>query len=344
VRVRSRRPLLLVVLALALPVAHAGPTAAATGARAQAALQELFATDAALARARVQAGVAQTRLVRVRGNLRAVRQQLGVAVANERATQRALAARLNEIYRTHPLDTLGVLLASRSWSQVSASLDLLDRLSRQDSSLVRSARQWRAALKGRSRTLRAAEGRARDVQGAWEARVAALGQADQAQRALLARLRREHVRALDALDAAARRAVVRASAVVRPEPHGGGSTAAPATTAPVTTTAVSSAPAKTTAPAPAPKAPSLAPGTTLSVTSTAYSLPGHTASGLPVGVGICATDPRVIPLGTRFNVPGYGSCVAADTGSAVVGADIDIWMPNAQAAVYGTQTITITFS
>ena len=35
----------------------------------------------------------------------------------------------------------------------------------------------------------------------------------------------------------------------------------------------------------------------------------------------------MIPLGTRFDVPGYGPCVAADTGSAVIGATIDIWMP-----------------
>jgi 3D (Asp-Asp-Asp) domain-containing protein len=84
-------------------------------------------------------------------------------------------------------------------------------------------------------------------------------------------------------------------------------------------------------------------GSTLSVSSTAYSLPGHTASGLPVGPGICATDPRVIPLGTRFDVPGYGPCVAADTGSAVIGTTIDLWMPSERASVYGTQTITITF-
>jgi 3D (Asp-Asp-Asp) domain-containing protein len=51
----------------------------------------------------------------------------------------------------------------------------------------------------------------------------------------------------------------------------------------------------------------------------------------------------VIPLGTRFEVPGYGSCVAADTGSSVIGAPIDLWMPSERAAVYGTQTITITF-
>ena len=59
---------------------------------------------------------------------------------------------------------------------------------------------------------------------------------------------------------------------------------------------------------------------------------GTRRAGLPVGQGICATDPRVIPLGTRFDVPGYGPCVAADTGSAVIGATIDIWMPDAQAS------------
>ena len=105
--------------------------------------------------------------------------------------------------------------------------------------------------------------------------------------------------------------------------------------------------AATTAPPAAPRraapAPSLAPGTTLSVASTAYSLPGHTASGLPVGQGMCAVDPRVIPLGTRFDVPGYGSCVAADTGSAIIGATIDIWVPDARGGGDGRQTITITF-
>jgi 3D (Asp-Asp-Asp) domain-containing protein len=35
--------------------------------------------------------------------------------------------------------------------------------------------------------------------------------------------------------------------------------------------------------------------------------------------------------------------VAADTGSAVIGARIDLWMPEERASVYGTQTITITF-
>jgi 3D (Asp-Asp-Asp) domain-containing protein len=329
VRVRFRRLVVLVVVALALPAMFVRPAPAAAGPRERGALVQLFATDAALARARQSAGAAQARLARVRADLRSLRSRLAVARTNERAAQRALALRLNEIYRARPLDALAVLLESRSWSDVSAGLDLLDRLSRSDRSLVRSAHRWHVTLRVQSRTLDAAEARARSEQAAWQARVAALQQADLAHRALLARLRREHVRAVAALASTAHRDVERARRVVRPQPHGGGSSN-------------SASPPPPPLP-PAPKPPTLAAGSTLAVSSTAYSLPGHTASGLPVGPGICATDPRVIPLGTRFDVPGYGPCVAADTGSAVVGATIDLWMPSERASVYGTQTITITF-
>ncbi len=330
-RVRFRRPFLLVAVALALPAVFARPSPAAAGPRERAALVQLFATDAALARARESEGAAQARLTRVRADLSSLRSRLAVARTNERAAQRALALRLNEIYRARPLDAFAVLLESRSWSDVSAGLDLLDRLSRSDSSLVLSARRWHASLRVQARTLGAAEARARSEEATWQARVAALQQADRAHRALITRLRSEHVRAVATLASTAHRDVERARRVVRPQPHGGGSSdtgAAPPPPPPLP---------------PAPKPPSLAAGSTLSVSSTAYSLPGHTASGLPVGPGICATDPRVIPLGTRFEVPGYGPCVAADTGSSVIGATIDLWMPSERASVYGTQTITITF-
>jgi 3D (Asp-Asp-Asp) domain-containing protein len=313
----------LVIVALILPALLARPAPAATGPRERTALLELFVTDAALARARDAEGNARARLARVRGELAALRVRLAAARSNERATQRALALRLNEIYRARPLDALAVLLESRSWSDVSAGLDLLDRLSQSDSSLVRSARAWHEALRRESRTLSSAEAQARVQQASWEARVAVLQAADRAHRTLLSQLRRQRVHAVSVLASAAHRDAQRARRVLRPQPHGGGRTGSPLP--------------------PAPKAPSLAAGTTLAVSATAYSLPGHTASGLPVGPGICATDPRVIPLGTRFDVPGYGPCVAADTGSAVIGSTIDVWMPNERASVYGTQTITITF-
>ena len=94
--------------------------------------------------------------------------------------------------------------------------------------------------------------------------------------------------------------------------------------------------------APSPTAPTQA-GETLTVSSTGYSLPGRTSTGLPVGWGVIAVDPSVIPLGTRVTVPGYGEAVAADTGSAVRGATIDLWFPSlAQARAWGRRTVTIT--
>jgi cystine transport system substrate-binding protein len=92
---------------------------------------------------------------------------------------------------------------------------------------------------------------------------------------------------------------------------------------------------------PAPAA--TASGRTLTVSSTGYALPGRTATGIPVGWGVIAVDPAVIPLGTRLTVPGYGEGVAADTGSAVRGATIDLWFPSlGQARAWGRRTVTIT--
>ena len=92
--------------------------------------------------------------------------------------------------------------------------------------------------------------------------------------------------------------------------------------------------------------PAAAPGhgRTLTVVTVAYSLPGHTASGLPVGRGIVAVDPTVIPLGTHMSVPGYGQAVAADTGTAISGAMIDLWFPTlAEAQAWGRRSVTISF-
>ena len=50
----------------------------------------------------------------------------------------------------------------------------------------------------------------------------------------------------------------------------------------------------------------------LTVSATGYALQGNTASGLPVGWGVVAVDPSVIPLGTHMTIPGYGDAVAAD--------------------------------
>jgi len=51
---------------------------------------------------------------------------------------------------------------------------------------------------------------------------------------------------------------------------------------------------------------------------------GITAIGLRARKGIVAVDPRVIPLGTKLYIPGYGEALAADTGGRIKGNRIDL--------------------
>lgn len=51
---------------------------------------------------------------------------------------------------------------------------------------------------------------------------------------------------------------------------------------------------------------------------------GITAIGLRARKGIVAVDPRVIPLGTKLYIPGYGEALAADTGGWIKGSRIDL--------------------
>ncbi len=51
---------------------------------------------------------------------------------------------------------------------------------------------------------------------------------------------------------------------------------------------------------------------------------GVTALGMQAKQGVIAVDPRIIPLGTRVYVDGYGYALAADTGGAIKGNKIDV--------------------
>lgn len=68
----------------------------------------------------------------------------------------------------------------------------------------------------------------------------------------------------------------------------------------------------------------------VNVRATYYNIHGMTASGMPTGNNVVATDPGVFPLGTRMYVLNstfdMGVKIAADTGGAVHGNLIDIWM------------------
>ena len=69
---------------------------------------------------------------------------------------------------------------------------------------------------------------------------------------------------------------------------------------------------------------------------------GLTASGIPARRGVVSVDPRVIPLGTRVYVMGYGPALAADTGGAIKGARIDLCFEEYNDAIrFGRRTVEV---
>lgn len=79
------------------------------------------------------------------------------------------------------------------------------------------------------------------------------------------------------------------------------------------------------------------------VEATAYTYTGNrTATGVYPAEGMIAVDPRVIPLGTKVYVEGYGYAIAADTGGAIKGKIIDVFFPNLRTCLeWGRRSVKI---
>lgn len=72
------------------------------------------------------------------------------------------------------------------------------------------------------------------------------------------------------------------------------------------------------------------------------------ANGMSLQRGVVAVDPKVIPLGTRLYIESpdgswiYGYAVAADTGGAIKGNKIDLYMDSRQEAIkFGVRNVTV---
>jgi 3D (Asp-Asp-Asp) domain-containing protein len=95
-----------------------------------------------------------------------------------------------------------------------------------------------------------------------------------------------------------------------------------------------------------PGAENEASSSTVTFTATAYSLRGRTADGGAVRRGVIAADRRVLPIGTRVRLEAgsySGEYVVADTGGAVRGRKIDIWVPSTGEAMrFGRRPIKLT--
>ena len=289
----------------------------ALAARTHKALLRLYALDSQLARARARLDGLTAQAVRVRQERALTVKRLGIARRDLVAAQAQLAQRLRDLYEQGQTDPLAIILGAQSLDEALAGIDDLNRSARLDRRLIGETRAARArqqavalALARRSATL---ERLRRDAAAAASAIAATRAQ----HTAYLASLRtkeRLNGARISSLESAAAAARAKAATLV---------VSAPST------------------PASSPVTPT-GPGT-LEVLATGYSLGGSTATGLSVGWGVVAVDPSVIPLGTRMSIPGYGEGVAADVGSGISGATIDLWFPSDSAArAWGRRAVTIT--
>jgi 3D (Asp-Asp-Asp) domain-containing protein len=295
---------------------------ASLAAQSRSAVVQLYALQSRLNAARAQLAAAQARVAEVRAQQASTRYQLGVDRRVLVVTQRRLRERLVFLYESKQPDALATFLGSSSLGQASDRVEGVTSIAAQDRSVIHEIRTARRALHELERRLAARAARLQSLEASAAQAAASLESAKAAKASFITGLeaqRRANTSQISSLEAQARQAEARARAVAAQQ-------------------AVN--------PVPAPSVPTPAPvgaGQTLTVVATAYDLPGSTATGVPVGPGIVAVDPNVIPLGTRMTIPGYGEGVAADTGGAIVGNRIDVWVPNgAAASAWGVRTVTIT--
>jgi 3D (Asp-Asp-Asp) domain-containing protein len=317
-----------------------GPGAAGLRARAEtlagrehAALLELYAAETRLARARDDLARLRARLAAVEREEASVARRHRVVRSSLRASQRRVARLLRALYVEGDTNVLAVLLGATSLDEALLGVDGLRRAASRNARLAREAEERSGKLRVLSVELRARRGELDDAAAAAAEGAAALERETAARAATVdgvrreAQLARERLAELEELARTAERTSERIAAEATPAPA-----EEPAANP------VAAEPAVVEAPS----APAAGPGQ-LVVDAVAYHLPGVTASGIPVGPGVIAVDPAVIPLGTRVFVPGYGPAVAADTGSAIRGNVIDLWMPStADARAWGRRTVTIT--
>jgi 3D (Asp-Asp-Asp) domain-containing protein/peptidoglycan hydrolase CwlO-like protein len=285
------------------------------------ALLGLYSLDSQLARARSELAAVRAELAQLARQRQAVHRRLVVARHSFTRAQVQLAQRVRSLYEQGSADPLAVVLGAQSLNQAIDALDGIRRVASHDETVLREARSARARLAALARELSAKDGTLHQAEAAVAARTASLAAARSERASFLARLsaqQRLNAGQIRSLESAAAAAQHRSNRVAI---SGGGP------------------------PAPAPAADPVpaTSGRVLAVTATGYSLQGTTSTGLPVGWGVAAVDPSVIPLGTRMTIPGYGEAVAADTGSAIQGLTMDLWFPTiAQALAWGRRAVTVT--
>jgi 3D (Asp-Asp-Asp) domain-containing protein len=309
---------------------------AALAAKSRSAVLGLYSLDQQLAGAQSRLASLHTQQQSLRAQRVSVAHQLAVAKRGTQLSEARLGARLRQLYEQGNVEPLEIVFGAKSLDEALTNLDNLSRMTGQGEDILRELKAARDSASSAARELAAQDAALTQATQAAEATAAVLARRRAARNAYIGSLaaqRRLTQQQIATVVAQANAARIRSAQLAR---------VSAATSAPAPISVAASAPLESGAPLAAPPA-APSDGRSITVSATGYSLPGHTATGLPVGWGVVAVDPSVIPLGTHLTIPGYGEAVAADTGGAVIGSTIDLWFPSVgQANAWGRRTVTIT--
>jgi 3D (Asp-Asp-Asp) domain-containing protein len=274
--------------------------------RTHQALLSLYALDSQLQSWRARLGSLETAAAALKRQRAPLKEELGAAQASLQTGKRRLAAELRALYERGEVNSVAVVLGAKSLSAGLSQLDDLSRVADQSRQIIAVTSTAHRRLLGSQRRLAAEERRLERSLAAARQAEARLTAAAASRAAYVSSLRAQlHAEQVRTVEVQAQTVQQRSQQL------------------------------QTAAAPPAGKGQ-------LTVSATCYDLSGRTATGMPVGHGVVAVDPSVIPLGSRLYVPGYGNGVAADVGGGIKGNTIDLWMTPSECAAWGRRTVTIT--
>ena len=276
------------------------------------AVLDLYSLDSRLAASQHRLSVLQANETALRAQRASLATELRIAREGTRVSQQRLAARLRALYDHGGTNAIDVLFGATSLSDALDQLDSLDRVISLNDEILTQLRSAQIRALRTKTQLAAREARLQAAISSAAAETRSLADVQAQRSAYVAQLSYQQAQ-VASLEAQARAAETETRQITQSPPA-----------------------AVVAVPVPSGSSNSL------NVVSTGYCLTGTTATGIPVGWGVAAVDPRVIPLGTHLTIPGYGEAVAADTGSAIIGDRIDLWFSSCnQASGWGARSVTI---
>jgi peptidoglycan DL-endopeptidase CwlO len=181
--------------ALAAVPAFADPSVASKQAEAQSVLGQIQQLDSSLERAIEAYNLANVKLARIKHDLSWNTRSLAVARKSLGHAQTELSSRLIDLYTSEGQDSgLAVLLGSSSLDDMLSSMDAVDRVSQQDSHVVRQVAHFRREVQLRQRRLQHAHSEQVQVVSEREAARSSIQSQLGQRRALLGSIRGEIAR------------------------------------------------------------------------------------------------------------------------------------------------------